>query len=212
MPTRVLILGASGQIARHLVHALQGVASVRVTLFLRDAKKLRGLDTAGMTVIEGDVADEVDLTKSMAGQSIVVASLAGDMVGHAHHIVKAMQAAKVRRLVFVASLGIYDEVPGKFGRWNNAMIGEDLKTYRRAADYLEAAGLDTTIIRPAWLTDDDEVSYETTTRKQPFKGTEVSRRSVADFLFTLIKQPAKDIGESIGVNKPGTDGDKPAFM
>jgi hypothetical protein len=43
------------------------------------------------------------------------------------------------------------------------MIGEDLKPYRRAADIIEAAGLDSTIVRPAWLTDSDEVDYETTT-------------------------------------------------
>jgi hypothetical protein len=43
------------------------------------------------------------------------------------------------------------------------MIGEDLKPYRRAADIIEAARLDSTIVRPAWLTDCDEVDYETTT-------------------------------------------------
>lgn len=43
------------------------------------------------------------------------------------------------------------------------MIGEALKPCRRAADIIEAAGLDSTIVRPAWLTDSDEVDYETTT-------------------------------------------------
>ena len=56
--------------------------------------------------------------------------------------------------------------------------------------------------RPAWLTNLDEVDYETITRDEPFKGTEVSRRSVAAFVVSLIKDP-------IGVDKPGTDGDRP---
>jgi hypothetical protein len=43
------------------------------------------------------------------------------------------------------------------------MIGEDLKPYRRAADIIEAAGLESTIVRPAWLTGSNEVDYETTT-------------------------------------------------
>ena len=30
-----------------------------------------------------------------------------------------MKACDVKRLIFVLSLGIYDEVPGKFGEWNN---------------------------------------------------------------------------------------------
>lgn len=63
--------------------------------------------------------------------------------------------------------------------------------------------------RPAWLTNLDEVDYETTTRDEPFKGTEVSRRSVAAFVVSLIKDPTKAVRDSIGVDKPGTDGDRP---
>ena len=211
-PIKVLILGAGGQIALHLVRALQNDTALQSTLFLRDAGKLKGLNTTGMTVVEGDVANETALRKAIGGKDIVVASLAGDMEGHAHHIVKVMKAKGVKRLVFVTSLGIYDEVPGAFGRWNNEMIGGDLKPYRKAADLIEAAGLETTIIRPAWLTDEDEVAYETTARNQPFKGTEVSRKSVADYIVSLIKKPSKDIGGNVGINKPGTQGDRPTFM
>lgn len=182
------------------------------TLFLRSTSKLGHIDTSAMSVVEGDVADESALAKAMAGQDIVVASLAGDMESHACHIIQVMKEQGVQRLVFVTSLGIYDEVPGAFGEWNNATIGEDLKPYRRAADCIEAAGLDATIVRPAWLTDEDEIDYETTSRNELFKGTEVSRKSVADYLLKLVKEPTKDIGGNIGLNKPGTDGNKPAFM
>ena len=75
-----------------------------------------------------------------------------------------MDAAGVKRLIFVASLGIYDEVPGKFGAWNRSQIGAYLPPFRRAANAIEASGLDYTILRPAWLTDNDEVDYETTER------------------------------------------------
>lgn len=211
-PTRVLLLGAGGQIGLHVVRALQNNVAIHPTLFLRNARKLKSINTTGMTVVEGDVANEAVLSKAIAGQDLVVASLAGDMEGHARHIVKAMKGQGVKRLVFVTSLGIYDEVPGAFGQWNRDMIDEDLKPYRKAADIIEAAGLETTIIRPAWLTDEDEVDYEITTRKQPFKGTEISRKSVADYIVSLITNPSKDLGGNIGINKPGTDGDKPAFM
>ena len=73
----------------------------------------------------------------------------------------------MKRLLFVASLGIYDEVPGKFGEWNRHEIGAYLPPFRRAADAIEASGLDYTILRPAWLTDEDEVDYETTERNEP---------------------------------------------
>ncbi len=123
-----------------------------------------------------------------------------------------MQAKGVKRLIFVLSLGIYDQVPGRFGAWNDAIIGEDLKPFRRAADAIEASGLDYTILRPAWLTDEDEVDYETTEKGQPFKGTVVSRRSVADLIVRVIASPDLHLLGNLGVNKPGTDGDKPYFM
>ncbi|HEY4046549.1 MAG TPA: NAD(P)H-binding protein [Acidobacteriaceae bacterium] len=63
----------------------------------------------------------------------------------------------------------YDEVPGKFGAWNRREIGPYLPPFRRAADVIEASGVDYTILRPAWLTDKDEVDYETTERNEPFK-------------------------------------------
>jgi hypothetical protein len=124
----------------------------------------------------------------------------------------SMRRAGVKRLIFVASLGIYDEVPGKFGEWNRRMIGSALRPYRKAADVIEASDLNYTVLRPAWLTDDDEISYETTSRKEPFKGTEVSRKSVAALIVKLIESPDQSPRSNLGVSKPGTDGDKPAFV
>ena len=100
-----------------------------------------------------------------------------------------MKDAGVKRLIFIASLGIYDEVPGKFGAWNRRTIAKYLPTFRKAADLIEASGLDYAILRPAWLTDEDEVDYETTGRDEPFKGTEVSRKSVAALVIECIHHP-----------------------
>jgi len=123
-----------------------------------------------------------------------------------------MGAAGVKRLVFVVSLGIYDEVPGKFGQWNRATIGEDLKPFRRAADAIEASSLDYTLVRPAWLTDEDEVDYELTSKGESFKGTVVSRKSVGDLIVKIIVNPALHARANLGINKPNSDGDKPWFM
>ena len=86
-----------------------------------------------------------------------------------------------------------------------------LPRFRKAADLIEASGLDYTILRPAWLTDYDEVSHETTGRDEPFKGTEVSRKSVAALVVECIHDPRRFSHSNLGVNKPNTDGDKPAF-
>lgn len=209
----VLILGASGQIAQWVIRSLATEKNIQQTLLLRDPKKLTGKEPANAKVVIGNVLDKKLLKDAVAGQDVVYANLTGeDLDKQAQAVIAAMNAAGVKRLIFVLSLGIYDEVPGKFGEWNNDIIGEDLKPFRRAADAIEASGLDYTILRPAWLTDEDEVDYETTEKSQPFKGTVVSRRSVGDLISQIIVDPALHTGGNLGLNKPGSDGDKPYFM
>jgi uncharacterized protein YbjT (DUF2867 family) len=209
----VLILGASGQIAQWVSRALAQRSDIAMTLFLRNPKKISGREPASSRLVIGSALDKKLLEQAMSGQDIVYANLTGDDIdAQARSVVAAMRAAGVKRLVFVLSLGIYDEVPGKFGEWNRAAIGEELKPFARAAEVIEASGLDYTLVRPAWLTDEDEVDYELTGRRDSFKGTVVSRRSVADLIVQIIESPQLHGGESLGVNKPGTDGDKPYFM
>ncbi|WP_313455800.1 SDR family oxidoreductase [Stenotrophomonas sp.] len=209
----VLILGASGQIAQWVITSLAAEKNLQQTLLLRDAKKLTGKEPANARVVIGDVLDRNLLKEAVASQDIVYANLTGeDLDKQADAVISAMKATGVTRLIFVLSLGIYNEVPGAFGKWNNAIIGEDLKPFRRAADAIEASGLDYTILRPAWLTDEDEVDYEITEKGRPFKGTVVSRRSVGDLISEVILHPERHIGENLGVNKPGSEGDKPYFM
>ncbi|MFO6484817.1 NAD(P)H-binding protein [Escherichia coli] len=140
-------------------------------------------------------------------------TLREDLDIQANSVIAAMKACDVKRLIFVLSLGIYDEVPGKFGEWNNAVIGEPLKPFRKGLlMQLRLLYLEYTILRPAWLTDEDIIHYELTSRNEPFKGTIVSRKSVAALITDIIDKPEKHIGENIGINQPGTDGDKPFFM
>ena len=210
--TKVLILGASGQIARHVIADIADDEQIDLTLLVRDARRL-AYRPAGASVVESDVLDRAMLDGAMAGQDLVYANLTGgNLDDQAASVIASMDVAGVKRLIFVLSLGIYDEVPAAFGEWNRRTIGEELKPFRRAGDAIEASGLDYTILRPAWLTDEDEIDYETTAKGQPFTGTVVSRKSVADMITEIIRYPHLHLNGNLGVNKPGTDGDKPYFM
>lgn len=207
---KVLVLGAGGQIARWAVGMLAD-EDVELTLLARDTSKLAHVpDNA--RVVQGDVLDREQLDPAVRGQDIVYANLAGDLGAQAERIVESMTAAGVGRLIFVTALGIYDEVPGAFGAWNNRQIDPYLGPYRQAADTIETSGLDYTILRPAWLTDADEIDYETTQRDEPFQGTEVSRKSVAALAVDIATNPTRWSRANLGVNKPGTEGDKPSFF
>ncbi|MGW4180818.1 NAD(P)H-binding protein [Streptomyces albidoflavus] len=210
MTTKALVLGAGGRIARWAVGML-GQEDVELTLLARERARLSDVPP-GARVILGDVLDAELLGSAVRGQDTVYANLAGDLDEQARRIVEAMNAADVRRLVFVTALGIYDEIPGAFGRWNAQAIGTPtLDTYRAAAETITASGLDYTLLRPAWLSDQDEIDYEVTQRGEPFRGTTVSRKSVAALAVEIIKDPTWWARSDLGVSKPGTEGDRPVF-
>lgn len=210
--TNVLILGAAGQIARLAESQFLADDRFKLTLYLRRSQRVANLKSDRVAIVDGDVTDEAKLEKAMAGQDIVYANLAGQNIQQqAETVVSAMHATGVKRVIWISTLGIYDEVPGKFGQWNNQTLGDYLTRYYDAAQVLETSDLDYTIIRPAWLTNKDEIDYETTQRHDPFKGTEVSRKSIAALVVKLAQTPTEGVRASLGVNKPNTDGDKPAW-
>lgn len=209
---KVTILGAHGQIAQIVEKFALADSKMDLTLFLRNAKRMANLQPQA-TIVEGDAADSAQVEKAAKGADIVYANLAGSNIKlQAQAVVEALKNDQVKRLIWISSLGIYDEVPGKFGEWNKAQLGSYLTNYAAAAKVIEDSGLDYTIVRPAWLTNKDEVDYEKTKKGEPFKGTEVSRKSVAAYVYHLLKNPKEDVQASIGLDKPGTDGDKPSWM
>lgn len=217
MTKQVLILGATGRIAGHAINALLKNGDDHLLLFTRHPQHLTNVNEERETVIKGDTLKMTELDNAVAQADVVYANLRNPQIQQqAENIVKAMDDYGVKQLVWISSIGIYDEVPGKFGEWNNAQLGggkEDsyLGTYRKAADVISNSDLNYTIIRPAWLTNKDEVDYETTERGEDFKGTEVSRKSIGNFVAKIIENPDPYARKDFGVNKPGTDGDKPSW-
>lgn len=211
--TNVLVLGANGKIAKLATAQLLDNDQTHLTLFLRNAQRLADAASDRVTVFEGDASSVANLKSAMTGVDVVYANLAGHNIeDEAKAVVAAMTASQVKRLIWISTLGIYDEVPGNFGRWNHQMLdGGYLETYAAAAKIIEDSDLDYTVIRPAWLDNKDEIDYETTQKGEAFKGTEVSRKSIAAVVAKLVANPTEAVRESLGVNKPNTDGDKPAW-
>lgn len=208
--THVLILGANGQVAQLVRRRLLAETDAHLTLFLRRAKRLGQIEPRRESVVEADVNDYQALFQAMAGQDIVYANLSGPFEPLAANIVKAMQQAGVARLIYLTGLGLYHEVPGEFGRWLEASIGPAvMDDTRRAAQLIEASPLNYTIIRAAYMTNADRIDYELTAKGTPFKGTIVSRASIADLIVKTIVKPERHRYSSLGIDQPGTDGDRP---
>lgn len=114
--SRILVLGAAGQVAQLVIEQLLKENRHELVLYLRHAERLSALaQNPHVTVIEGDVLDQDLLADSLAGVDIVYANLGGQFEPLMQNVVATMTAAGIKRLIYISGLGLYHEVPGAFG-------------------------------------------------------------------------------------------------
>jgi uncharacterized protein YbjT (DUF2867 family) len=189
----VIILGASGTIAKQVIDILVHEKDINLTLFLRNKNRLRNKDVSGCCIVEGNVLDYEELKKAISGQDIVYVNLAGYLEAMAQNIVKAMVETGVKRIIAISSIGIYDKP-----------LRSVLVPYRKLADVIEASNLEYTILRPTWFTNADEVDYEITQKGEPEKGSVISQKSLATFITKIIEAPENYVRKNLGINKPNS--------
>jgi len=145
---RVLVLGGSGFVGRHVCEQLVR-AGHSVTVPTRRAQHAAGVQTLPkLTVLETRALDDATLIRLMTGHDAVVnliAVLHGDEtrfervhVQLPERIAAAMQSVGVRRLVHVSALGADLQGPSMYQR-----------SKARGEAVLQAAGLDLTLLRPS---------------------------------------------------------------
>jgi len=191
--TRVLILGANGQLARNTTRMLLERTDVALTLYLRRASRLPNPDPNRVRIAEGDVLDAAPLRAAMQGQDVVYANLAGDMARQARAIIDAMHAVGLKRLIFISSMGIYGEVPGEEYR-------SVLDPYRDSAALIEQSDLDYTILRPGWFTRQPEGPFQITQKGEPFRGHDMALDSLSALIARIATTPDLYVRSSIGVS------------
>lgn len=209
---KVLILGANGRIARLAEKLILKETNYNLVLFLRNPERLAKLKSRRVKLVEGDVSNVDDLVTAMEEVDIVCASLTGEVDKYAENIVKAMNSSNINRLIWVSPVGIYDEIPGKFGEWNKKQLGNVLEQHKKAAAIIESARLNFTILRIAWPADYPEIIFKVVQKDEKFEGTVISRKSVAALIEELVEDTGKHSRKSVGIYKPYTQGDKPAWL
>lgn len=198
---KVLIIGATGTLGSAARKALLANSDDQLTLFSRSANRLQLRAASREKTISGNVMHDADLDKDLAGQDAVFVALSGNLCAYAKKIIAAMDRNKVARLVFITSMGIYNEIPASIGASGNLSSNPVLQTYRDAADAIEASDLNYTIVRPGWFTA-GPVNYEVTRKGEPFGGHDVSISSIADLVQKLVDDDTLYSRDSIGVNTP----------
>lgn len=202
MMTKIVIIGATGSVGRVARQLFLEKTNDELTLFSRRPERLKPVDSTGEIAVSGDVMNASDLDKVISGQDVVFASLTGNLGKMAKAIVESMKRVGVNRLIFITSMGIYNEIPATVGSSGNLRFNPVLQTYRDAADIIEASGLDYTIIRPGWFDSSNDTDYEITIKGEPFGGHDVSRKSIADLVVRLAADSTLYVRESVGINRP----------
>ncbi|GLB46443.1 NAD-dependent dehydratase [Philodulcilactobacillus myokoensis] len=211
--TKVLILGAAGQIAGMVTDQLLNHSDVQLNLLARNGKqRINVSDNARETVFDGDFNDFNSLKQAMSGVDYVLVDNMSSKSA-TQTIVKAMDASSVKRIICVNILGICNEVPGKFGQWNQAMLDGSIQKHAGTAKVVQNSDLNYTMLRPTWLYNKNgDENYELTTPDQPLKSAQVTRQAVAKLIYNIIcDDEPKYQHASLGVGEPNTYYAKPSF-
>ncbi|MCW3779090.1 NAD(P)H-binding protein [Levilactobacillus namurensis] len=208
---KVLILGANGRIARLVENRVlteDAFQDVELTLYLRNKQRLQDLaENPRVSLIEGDIEDQERLVQAMTGVDLVFVATIDNVVENVmtKTIMRAMHLAGVSRVVTSSSIGINHEGPNPvFIKWNEQMIGSQLRGMHGADQLWKQSDLDYTTARFAWLNDRDNLDYVVNHENQPFAGGSGSRKSMADVILKIIHQPKLYVRETIGVSDPST--------
>lgn len=215
---KLLIMAANGQIARIVedrVLSESAFKDVELTLFLRNSSRLSNLaNNSRVTVVEGSLDNENDVNKAVSGQDMVFVAVVDHTSNNAwtKNVIATMKANNVQRVVFTNILGLYDEVPGEFGRWNRQSVMSGLPAAINSDKLLDESGLDYTTLRLPWLNDRDEVKYVVTHKNDQYNGVSGSRQSIADVVLKIVADPTFGSKDSLGIADPATQGsDRPVY-
>lgn len=206
---RVLVLGGTGFVGRHLCEKLQraGWQTTVPTRRVANASAVQHLPR--LTVVEASVHDEATLTRLLDGHDAVVnlvAILHGNEAAfeRAHvqlpaTIARACRASGVRRLVHISALGAQLDGPSMYQR-----------SKARGEEVLRSAGLALSILRPSVIFGDGDRFLNLFARLQsvfpvmPLAGAEtrfqpVWVEDVADAVIACLRDtglPCSSIGQT----------------
>lgn len=202
---KIIVFGATGGVGKSVVK--QAVDNgFEVTAFVRTPSKLEVIHE-NLNVVQGDAFNPAEVSAAIAGHDAVVSCLgssqgmkkSSELEEMVKNIVAGMQDHGVKRIVYTASAGIYQELPGVSGKLMMGMLKNALTDHRAAVDWIEAHGLTYTIVRPMGLTNGAFTgNYREAATGVPEKSKSIARADVAHFILKALND-AQYENSSIGV-------------
>jgi uncharacterized protein YbjT (DUF2867 family) len=204
----VAVAGGHGKIGLRLLRLLAERGD-RARGLIRNPDHASDVEAVGALAVGADLEnlDPDALARSIAGADAVVFSAGAGpgsgparkrMVdyGGAVKLIEACKLNKVRRYVIVSAMGVNDP----------ASWSEEMRPYYEAKleadEALKASGLDYTIVRPGWLTDDPGTGLVEVAPRLEHSG-KIPRDDVAATLLACLDDPGT-IGKDFDLISGGT--------
>ncbi|MGM8366188.1 SDR family oxidoreductase [Virgibacillus sp. W0181] len=201
---KVLVVGANGQIGKHLVTLIQDSENMKAKAMIRNSKQAAFFENAGAETAVADLEGEIDNIADVAKDvdAIVFTAGSGPSTGKDKTImvdldgavktIEAAKVAKVKRFIMISSFDTRREAI--------QAASESFAPYVAAKHYadewLKATDLDYTIIHPGKLTNNKgigkvEVAVEV-------DRNEIPREDVASVIFAVLENE-RTIGKEFQV-------------
>ncbi len=193
----VLVFGATGPLGRCVVEAALS-AGHQVTVFARTPGRLG--PRPSLREVTGDVLDAEAVAAAVPGHDAVISALGHSRpspAGHdlhpgASHIIEAMKAAGVSRLIWISSHGVGDSRGHSGFLFERIVVPLRLRAEfadkERQEALVTASDLDWTIIRPARLTNGPATRRLRAKPRLPISIRDsISRADVAEFVLTELE-------------------------
>lgn len=194
---KILIFGATGGTGKELVQ--QGLAQGHdITAFVRNPSKF-SIKGKNLFIVQGDVRNTEDVEKALNGQQVVISAL-GIKTSKALwkpntiisdgiiNIVSAMKKQKVKRILFLASFGVNEDIFYPEKLFIRTVLKNIFADIPRQEKLIKESGLDWTIIHPARLVNTPKTGVYKSAEHLPIGlFSKISRADVADFILKEIE-------------------------
>ena len=193
---RIAILGATGNYGKKFVSELIKKTNHKLTLISKHATNYYK-NSDRIVAKNVDATNLEALKKVLEGHDIVYSAISGyDLPSIASNLTKI----NIKRLIFMAAVGIYNELVGSGARFNVNNEAPQVPN-KKAVDILEKSKLNYTILRPGFLIDGKENDYVISKKGQTPKGYRSTIPSVIKVALEIIERPELYSLESISITQ-----------
>ena len=198
--TNVLVVGATGIIGQKVTRQLLDKTDDYLTLLARNTNIL-SIDEKREREVHGDVLDDKVLNEALDGNDIVLMATDSNLGLSVQRIIDVMKMKKIKRLIFITSMGLYNEMPVTDGASGNLAQDALLQPYRTAVSLIEDSELNYTILRATRLDAGKDINYDLVDKGEAPTSENVSYDSVVDYAVRLVNNGKLESHKNVEISR-----------